>query len=264
MLDTAAIEYLRHRRATYFFGDSGPPLPSGLAARWRLSTAEPRAWHANMVGFLEAPPARLGELLDIAVEWFGRYRVDVWVDVDEYGPLFREQHLLDRRRFRLGDDWDAMLCHRVIPPARRAQVELRPAEDEAMLLEAAWVAEGADRHEPLLRGDLQVQARFRRFVREYRNWNSRFVVAYLNGEPVGTARLTQEDLPVILGVATVPAARNRGVATTVVAALVQRALAEHTACALYVERGSQAARIYHGLGFIPLFRSRAWVRPWSS
>lgn len=263
MRDSAAIEYLRHRRATYFFGNPGPPLPAGLSARWRLSPDDPRAWHGNMVGFLEAPPGRLGELLDIAGRWFGRFRVDAWVDVDEFGPLFYEQHLLDQRGFRLYNEWDALLCRRLVPPPEQPPIDLRPAEDEAALLESALIAEQADRSEPLTARDQAVQARFRRFWLEYRDWQSRFVVAFLDGKPVGTARLTREDLPVVVGVATLPAARNRGVASALVTSLVETALAESSACALYADRGSQAARIYNRLGFVPLFRSHVWVRPFA-
>jgi predicted GNAT family acetyltransferase len=82
----------------------------------------------------------------------------------------------------------------------------------------------------------------------------------VNGRPVGTARLTDEELPVVVGVVTLPEARGRGVATAVTGALAARAVSERGVCALYVERGSQAQRIYRRIGFEPLFRTQAWHR----
>ena len=260
MDNQAAIAYLRHRRATHFFGDAGPALPAGVSARWRLSPGEPTGWHANMVGFVDGPPASLPEVLRIACGWFDRHGVDCWVDMDERGILFAHQDLLAARGFDLRDDWDAMICREVIAIPRSPAVRVVPVTDDAGLQVAAWLAEQSDSAEPRACQDWAVQRRLCRYRREQQDWNTRFVVAYLDGEPAGTARLTDESLPVIVGVATLTAARGRGVATAVTAALVECALAGHPACALYVERGSQAQRIYRRLGFTSLFRCRTWSR----
>ncbi len=262
MDDHVAISYLRNRRATYFFGDAGPSLPTGLAARWRLSPSDPRGWQANMVGFIEGPPDRLGEVLDTAMNWFTPYGVDAWVDVDEYGVLFRHQELIDSRGFRLNDDWDAMLCRGLVRPELSSRIDLRFVQDKADILTAAWITEQTHRREPVTCDDAGVQRRMTRYWREHTDRQSSFVVATLDGQPAGTARVTNEELPVIVGVVTLPTARGRGVATAVTAALALQALAEQGACALYAERGSQAARIYRRLGFVPLFRMRTWVRPY--
>ena len=124
MQDDAAIAHLRRRRSTYFFGDPGPLLPAGMSARWRLTRGEPHGWHANMVGFVDGPPAQLGALLDLAVDWFTHHGVDTWVDVDEFGALWRYQHLIADRGFRLVDDWDAMICRRVFQDGGNDQIAL--------------------------------------------------------------------------------------------------------------------------------------------
>ena len=106
------------------------------------------------------------------------------------------------------------------------------------------------------------EQRLERYWREYEDYQSRIVIAAVDGQPAGTTRLTDEELTVIVGVATVTALRGRGVATAITATLAREALAEREACTLYVERHSQAARIYNRLGFVPLFRTRAWLRPY--
>ena len=261
MDDQAAVAYLRHRRATHFFGDAGPSLPAGVTARWRLTPRDPRGWHANMVGFIDGPAAHLQTVLDIACAWFEEHGVDCWVDLDERGILFRHQDLLAARGFTLRDDWDAMICRQLVALPPPPCVTVVPVSDDAGLALAAWLSEQNDASRPLVPADIVVQRRLRRYQREQADWNTRFVVAYLDGEPAGTARITDEQLPVIVGVATLPAARGRGVATAITAVLAERALASHAACALYVERGSQAQRIYRRLGFQSLFRCRTWSRP---
>lgn len=260
MDNQSAIRFLRHRRSAYFFGDAGPSLPAGTSARWRLTPGDPQGWHANVVGFVEAPVTRLPDVLDIACAWFDDHGTDTWVDGDDQGVLFQHQQLITARGFRLSDDLEAMICRRNLDMPFRSNLAIRPATDQASLEIAAWIAEQNDVALPLARGHFAVQRRLRRYRRERADWNYRFVVAYLDGEPVGTARLTDEEVPVVVGVATLPAARRRGVATAITTALTARAVAERGACALYVERDSEAQRIYRKIGYEPLYRSRTWRR----
>jgi GNAT superfamily N-acetyltransferase len=260
MDNKGAINYLRHRRSTYFFGDAGPALPAGMRARWRLSPGDPRGWQANVVGFVEGPVLHLPAVLDIACGWFDEHHTDTWIEMDDRSILFQHQDLVETRGFRLCDDWDAMICRSVVAGPPSKGVVIAPAFDEAGLETSAWIAEQIDAGQPLDRMQSAVQRRLRRYRQAAFEWNTQFVVAYVDGRPVGTARLTSERLPVIVGVATLPEARGRGVATTITAALAGRAVLEHGACALYVERESQAQRIYRRLGFEPLYRSRAWRR----
>ena len=260
MLNHEVISYLRDRRATFFFGDPGPALPSGLSARWRLSRHDPHGWHANMVGFIDGSVAQLPILLDVAVRWFDHYRVDTWLDADEFGVMFRQHDLLEAWAFQLVDDWDAMVCRYSCVEARNPSVAVDLAESMDDIDLAAWIAEQTDRGAPIARDDPGVQRRKARFWREYSDWGYRFAIARLEGQPAGTARLTNEELPLVVGVATLPEARRQGVATSLTDLLTREALRRRGICALYVERGSQAARIYARLGYKPLFRSRAWVR----
>jgi GNAT superfamily N-acetyltransferase len=213
-----------------------------------------------MVGFIDGPVARLPMLLDRAVCWFDHYRVDTWLDVDEFGIMFRQHDLLEAWAFQLVDDWDAIVCRHSCAENRNPSVAVDFAESMDDIHLAAWIAEQTDRGVPIARDDPGVQRRKARFWREYSEWGYHFAIARLDGRPAGTARLTNEELPLVVGVATLPDARHRGVATSLTGLLTQEALHQRGICALYVEHGSQAARIYARLGYEPLFRSRAWVR----
>lgn len=260
MIDREAIAYLRDRRSLFFFGDIGPPLPEGVEARWRLTPTEPRGWHANMVGFVEAPAHQLEPTLRTAITWFGSYEADTWLDADEFTTPFAQPALVDQLGFELVDDWDAMLCRQAPTVPHNPAIRLQVVEREPDLLAAAWIGEHADRGDMVARTDRLVRKRAARYLDEHRRYGTTFLLASVDGEPVGAARLTDEELPVIVGVVTLPAWRGHGVATAVTTTLARMAIDRHGVVALYTERGSQAAGIYDRLGFSPIFRTRAWVR----
>lgn len=257
--DAAAIRLLRQRRAHWFLGDTGPSLPVGASARWRITPHDPHGWQSNMVGFIESPPVLLEQVLATAVAFFGEHNADTWVDLDEGSLLWGHPDLLRARGFVLVDNWDVMLC-RELQPGPDHSVVLVDAVTAEQIRDVAWVGEQVEHSEPMTRYDLAVHRRFERYWNEYRHWQTEFVLATLDGRPVGAARLTDEQLPVVVGVATVPHARGRGVATAVTAYLTARALERKGAAALYVERDSEAHRIYRRLGYVPLYRNQIWQR----
>lgn len=264
MTDDEAILLLQQRRATWFLGDEGPSVPPGTSARWRVTPEAPQGWQANMVGYAQAHnQAGLAQVVDTAVGFFGFFGASTWVDTDSRSALWREKELLRTKGFVLHDDWDVLLCRRLVPP-RPALVTVRWATTSADLRWAAWIAAQLEATQPVALSDAVVAQRLVRYENEQQGWHTQFVLAFVGEQPVGTARLTAERLPVVVGVATLPQARGRGVGTTLTAALTTHALAEREGCALYVERGSQAARIYARLGYAPLFRTRTWLRRWSA
>ncbi len=259
--EAAVIEYMRYRRRTYFFGDDGPTLPHGVSARWRSAPDAPHEWHGNMIGAIEGPPDLVAAAIDTAVHWFGQRGADTWVDADEWSVIYRHPALVETQGFKLHDDWNVMGCWYTQPTPPNPAVTLREARTRDDFIIAARIAEQSESdHTP---NEREGKRRMERYWRENIDWHSRFMIASLDGEPVGTARLTDEDVPVVVGVATLPKARGHGVATTLTASMTERALRLRGVCALYVDRGSQAERIYRRIGFIPLFRSRTWLRQWS-
>ena len=260
--DGAALAYMRYRRATYFFGDRGPALPHGTQARWRLTVSEPQGWHANMVGFIQGSGDEIADVIDIARDWFTQHRVDTWVDADEWTPLFMRPDILEQREFQLIDDWDMCICRRLPQPPANSAVQLEWAHQGNDLQLAAWVAEQIDSSTPLALDALPVLRRLARYRTELRDGFCRFALARLDGQVVGSGRVTNERVPVVVGIATLPGARNHGVATATTAFLTAYALQQRGIGALYVDRGSQAARLYGRLGYSALFRTCAWRRPY--
>ena len=79
----------------------------------------------------------------------------------------------------------------------------------------------------------------------------RTYVAYMNGEPVGSATATDiEDVVGIFGVATVPAARHRGIGTALTARAMQDAAesVEHA----FLQATGDGFGLYRSMGFRPL------------
>ncbi len=94
-----------------------------------------------------------------------------------------------------------------------------------------------------------------------RGW-ARYYAAHLDGRPVGGCYLTlYEDIPTVMGVYTVPAAQGRGVATALLAAVVDGLIAEgQPAHCLYVRVGNPAERLYRALGFVHVLDEHTYLR----
>jgi GNAT superfamily N-acetyltransferase len=102
--------------------------------------------------------------------------------------------------------------------------------------------------------DTLVERRAReRLYEQERGW-CRYFATLLDGKPVGGCYYTlYEDIPTIMGVYTSAAARNQGVATALLAHVVDGIVASVTQlCCLYVRHGNPAERLYHSLGFVSL------------
>jgi GNAT superfamily N-acetyltransferase len=137
------------------------------------------------------------------------------------------------------------------PPARAPSVEVRPVEtldDYLRALELDWDAwevpeERRAEYRPLQRAawpQLEASGRAAHFV------------AYLDGEPAGFARVVFAPAAgILMGGSTLPAARGRGVYTSLVHARWQ-ATAERGVPRLAVSAGAMSAPILERLGFEPI------------
>ncbi|GAC1639583.1 MAG: hypothetical protein NVS4B8_06530 [Herpetosiphon sp.] len=261
MGDPDVITALRQRKARWFLADDGPPIALPGRARWRYTPQDPQGWQANMVGCIDAPASALGSILDRAVAFFGRVGADTAVDVDEYSPLWSAPQLLHERGFRVSDNLVAMNCRRLRAPVT-GDVSISMATEETDLYQAAWLSEQGDIGHPLPWDAPLVVQRFERYRTEAWLWNTRFVIGRVRGEVAGTARLTDEAVPVVVGVSTLPWMRGQGVATAMSASLTGMALEQAPTVALFAQRCSQAERIYRRLGYKLLYQNQVWVRPY--
>lgn len=90
--------------------------------------------------------------------------------------------------------------------------------------------------------------------------DTRFFLALLEGHPVGTGALkVREGVAEIIGIATLPRARRRGVASAMVCHLVTRAhMSRATLTFLTVLAGSPAQALYRHLGFREVGEHHLW------
>jgi ribosomal protein S18 acetylase RimI-like enzyme len=90
---------------------------------------------------------------------------------------------------------------------------------------------------------------------------ARWYLAWADGIPVATGILLQmEEAAQVLAVGTLPGMRGRGIASS----LMRRLIQDWQACGqgflfLDTEPGGAAARLYQGLGFMPLYRRELWM-----
>lgn len=99
-----------------------------------------------------------------------------------------------------------------------------------------------------------VERRAEERMREQRNGWCRYFAVMLDGRLVGGCYYTRyEEVPTIMGVYTVPAARRRGAASALLAHVVTELQASgYPACCLYVRHGNPAQQLYERLGFVTL------------
>ena len=140
-------------------------------------------------------------------------------------------------------------------PAGEAPVEVRKAEtqeDWLLGLEIDWEAFGVDEEERELRRREAAEA----WPRLEAAGTSTIHLAYVDDEPVGFGRTVYTPHgALMLGGATLPAARGQGVYTSIVHARWREAVARGVP-RLIVAAGSDSAPILEGLGFEPMGRVR--------
>jgi GNAT superfamily N-acetyltransferase len=96
--------------------------------------------------------------------------------------------------------------------------------------------------------------------REHERGWCRYYAAFSGEQYVGGCYVSlYEDVPTLMGVYTLPEARRRGVARTLLTRVVNEiAMMRNDLCCLYVERGNPAERLYQSLGFVPLFNTQTY------
>ena len=80
------------------------------------------------------------------------------------------------------------------------------------------------------------------------------LAAFAGGQYAGGCYISlYEDIPTVMGVYTLPQARRRGIARTLLTRVVDEIAASRgNLCCLLVERGNPAALLYRELGFVAL------------
>ena len=241
------------------FPDTGPDLAGAGAARYRQETGRLRVAFAGIRAGRETTAIE-------RVQRFARQRgIEVhWVVVPERPGEGSLPDALHAAQFRLDENLLLMAHEGFVSAPRNPTVIVSTIESQ----QAMWQYEYGSRQaffDEQYPAEAAVSQRARERWREHEHGWCRYYAAALQGHTVGGCYVSLfEEIPTILGVYTVAAARRHGVAT----ALLERAISDlahnnrWTSC-LFVKHGNPAERLYRQLGFIPLMDEQTWVwTPW--
>lgn len=241
------------------FPDTGPDLAGAGAARYRQETGRLRVAFAGIRAGRETTAIE-------RVQRFARQRgIEVhWVVVPERPGEGSLSDALHAAQFRLDENLLLMAHEGFVSAPRNPTVIVSTIESQ----QAMWQYEYGSRQaffDEQYPAEAAVSQRARERWREHEHGWCRYYAAALQGHTVGGCYVSLfEEIPTILGVYTVAAARRHGVAT----ALLERAISDlthnnrWTSC-LFVKHGNPAERLYRQLGFVPLMDEQTWVwAPW--
>ncbi len=242
-VDSVSHEYAAQRQewpgAAVFTSDAGdhfnlavlqphaPPDPDALLDRLVAHFRAVGGTPRVRVTPLSAPPG-----------WPDRLRARGWVETDEREVFM---HLVGPLR-----------------AARNPTVEVRAATDAAGLRDVVTVQSAG------FGGGAPSEASLAGAQRNLARWDYRYLLATLDGVPVGAASARFQDGAVgIYGVATLERFRGRGVSTAILHAIVDEA--QQRGCDLVflsAMPGSYAEGFYTRLGFTPLFTIQTFELPY--
>ena len=241
------------------YPDAGPDLAGAGYARYRQETGRLR------VAFASIRPGREAFAIE-QTQRFARQRgIEVqWVVVPNRSG---EDHLPDAlhaAHFRMDENLLLMAHGGFVVAPRNPVVTVSIIETQQAMWQYEYGSRQAffDEDHP---AEAAVSQRARERWREHEHGWCRYYAAALQGRAVGGCYVSLfEEIPTILGVYTVAAARRHGVAT----ALLERAVADlahngrWTSC-LFVKHGNPAELLYRQLEFVPLMDEQTWVwSPW--
>lgn len=259
-MDTQEVtrRILRQRMERY--QDTSPALGSLGTARFRSEAGVLR------VGFASITSKRATEAVRVVTEFARHHQLQVqWLVVPQRAGEEELAAALTTVGFTLTDDLQLM-AHR--GPVR-APVEANAEVDVQHIgtWEAMWRYEYGNRqsfYDEAQPSEAAVTQRAReRWHEQERGW-CRYFAAFAGGQYAGGCYISlYEDIPTVMGVYTLPQARRRGVARTLLMHVVDEiAVSRGDLCCLLVERGNPAALLYRELGFVALVDLQTFTSSW--
>lgn len=254
-MDTSEIVRRILIQRTERYTDPGPSLASAGTARFRIESSRLR------VAYATAYPGQAGNLVKAVLRYVRPRRMQVhWSVVpsrsgeEELGPA------LLAARFERIENLLLMVHRGLISASPNPHVQVAPITT----WQAMWNYEYGSRRsfydDPHPSDALVGQRAGDRWRERERGW-CRYYAAYYDGMQVGGCYVSLwEDIPTLMGVYTLPEARQRGVATAMLARSVAESIRpEHNVICLYVEHGNPAERLYRALGFEPLLDTQTFA-----
>ena len=237
------------------FDDTGPDLWPAGAARFRFDDGRMR------IAYAEVTPGVAPLAVDLAQRYARARHLSIhWIVVPQRPGENELPIALQDARFRLNEHLLLMARrHQALPPAQ-PDVTIEPITTWQAMCEYEYGSRQAFQEDPAPTHSAVTQRARERWRDQEYGWCA-YYAARQNGQQVGGLYVTHyEEVPTIMGVYTVAAARGRGVATALLAH-VMTDLARNSSpdCCLFVRYGNPAERVYRRLGFVPLVNEDTYI-----
>jgi GNAT superfamily N-acetyltransferase len=237
------------------FPDMGPLLQPIGEARFRQEGSRVR------VAFATIRPGLAGEAVARVLRYAHARGIGVqWVVLPSRREEAELPTALSAAGYRLAESLLLMAHQGMIRATLNPAIVVSPIVTWQAMLEYEHGSREAFFDDPLP-SEMAVLQRARDRWREQEHGWCRYYVALIKGKIVGGCYISLfEEIPTIMGVFTVAAARRQGVAT----ALLARAIGEnirpgHDVCCLFVRHGNPAEQLYRQLGFVGLIDEDTYV-----
>jgi GNAT superfamily N-acetyltransferase len=237
------------------FDDTGPDLWPAGAARFRFDDGRVR------IAYADVTPGGAQLAVDLAQRYARARHLSIhWIVVPQRPGEGELPVALQGARFRLNEHLLLMARrHRALPSAQ-PDVTIEPITTWQAMCEYEYGSRQAFQEDPAPTHSAVTQRARERWRDQEYGWCA-YYAARQNGQQVGGLYVTRyEEVPTIMGVYTVAAARGRGVATALLAH-VMTDLARNGSpdCCLFVRYGNPAERVYRRLGFVPLVDEDTYI-----
>lgn len=249
MMDTQEVTRRVVHQRLHRYTDIGPDLAPYGSARFKFDGVRLR------VAFATAQQSGAADEIVARVQRYARHRglQPQWTVMPQRIGEAEFVEALPRAGFALNEALLLMAHEGYIQAPLNAQVTTQPVGvwDEMWQYEYGSRRSFFDEAHPQ---DVVVRQRARDRWREQEQGWCRYYIATLEGHPVGGAYVTLfEEIPTIMGVYTVEEARQRGVATALLARTIGEIIRPgRDICCLFVKHGNPAEQLYRQLGFVPL------------
>ncbi len=237
------------------FDDAGPELRPAGGARFRFDDGRMR------IAFAEVAPGGSPLAVDLAQGYARARNLSIhWIVVPQRPGEGELPAALLNARFRLYEHLLLMARRHEALPSARSDVTVEPISTWPAMCEYEYGSRQAFQEDPApTHSAVTHRARERWRDQEY-GWCA-YYAARLDGKQVAGLYVTRyEEVPTIMGVYTIDAARGQGVATALLSHVLMD-LARNGApdCCLFVRYGNPAERVYRRLGFVPLVDEDTYV-----
>ncbi|HLZ21455.1 MAG TPA: GNAT family N-acetyltransferase [Ktedonobacterales bacterium] len=237
------------------YTDPGPILDPAGTARFRMDGSRLR------VAYATAHPGQAGELVRAVLRFARSRKLQVQWSIVPSRPGEEELGAaLLAARFEMIENLLLMVRRGRLAIAVNQRVQVTHITTWQAMLSYEYGSRRSFYDDPHPLDALVVQRATDRWRERERGW-CRYYAAYYEGAQVGGCYVSLwEEVPTIMGVYTLPEARQRGVATALLARSITESIRpEQNVVCLYVEHGNPAERLYRALGFESLIDTQTFT-----